>query len=139
VSDEQIAEMNFNESVRVRLTDEGRRILAERHDELRLRVPGVGPHIPKAEDEEGLVSFQLWDLMHVFGPFMFLGNPRLPIEADIRFRLRSRQSPTSKETPCVKNSPSCGSQSEPHSAQSSQPSPFASPAEVSPADRDSTP
>ncbi|MBB3591692.1 hypothetical protein FHX08_002036 [Rhizobium sp. BK529] len=86
MSADLVMEMNFNESVSVRLTDEGRRILAERHDELRRRVPTVGPYVPRVEDEEGRVSFQLWDLMHTFGPSLFLGNPNLPIEADIRFR-----------------------------------------------------
>lgn len=79
-----MVEFNFNESVSVRLTQEGLRILVEKHEELLRRAPQIGPYSPKREDAEGRVSFQFWELMHTFGPYMFLGNPRLPIEGDIR-------------------------------------------------------
>lgn len=81
-----VVEFNFNESISVRLTEEGRRILAEKHEELRKRFPKIGPYTPKREDAEGRVSFQFWDLMRTFGPYMFLGNPRPPIEGDIQFK-----------------------------------------------------
>ena len=33
-------------------------------------------------DEEGYTSFQLWDLMNIFGPYLTLGTD-IPFETDI--------------------------------------------------------
>ena len=59
---------NINNSVRVKLTPLGRRIAAGRWDEIKRRVPRVV--IPDlTEDAEGWSSWQLWELMQIFGQY----------------------------------------------------------------------
>lgn len=66
--------INLNETVRVALTLEGLKILfnSEYH--------GVRN---KESDEDGLYSFQLWDLMNVFGTRMTVGSPAFFKDNDI--------------------------------------------------------
>ena len=66
-------QFNVNDSVRVKLNDRGVKILRERHDELRKRLPSVGNFTLPAVDENGWSKFQLWDLMRIFGPHISLG------------------------------------------------------------------
>jgi len=64
-------EFNINESVKVRLTKLGRKIINE--DEYAI--------IP-SEDEEGWSEWQLWVLMQTFGPHMGNGM-RIPFYTTI--------------------------------------------------------
>lgn len=66
---------NINTHVRVRLTETGREYL---------RTSGRGYTSEQAEDDAGWSRWQLWRLMHVFGPL--LDTPRvghLPFETTI--------------------------------------------------------
>lgn len=57
--------INLNEIVRVDLTDDGLRILFNsEYESVR----------NKDSDEDGLYSFQLWELMNIFGSRMIIGG-----------------------------------------------------------------
>lgn len=62
-------DFNINDDVKFKLTPLGRQILA-RTSKL------------CEEDAEGYVTWQLWDLMHTFGSYLFLGCD-LPLHPDI--------------------------------------------------------
>lgn len=87
------ATVNFNDRVLVRLTEHGRRILEERHEEMRQKLPSYPSYVPRKTNDEGQVSFQIWDLMNTFGPHMHLGSNKLPIEADLTFPSLSAKEP----------------------------------------------
>ena len=78
---------NLNESVRVRLTDHGKRLY--RQDWERKFKPYVAQGLqvtyhPPKEDAEGWSEWQLWHLMQEFGPHLHLGcNP--PFDLTIQF------------------------------------------------------
>ncbi len=62
--------INLNDKVRVKLTAHGD--IALSMDEYAVDKP----------DADGNLEMQLWELMRVFGPFMFHGNPNLPFETN---------------------------------------------------------
>lgn len=65
---------NMNDYVRVKLTAEGKAMLAREAAELRRSHPKVTwSYIPPLEDEEGYSKWQLWKLMSEFGPHIHLG------------------------------------------------------------------
>lgn len=66
-----MTKMNINDMVRVKLTP---------HGEIALSMAEI--HTFEV-DEEGYTKFHLWELMQVFGQFMFHGNPNLPFETTI--------------------------------------------------------
>jgi len=71
---------NINHKVRVRLTDAGRKILADARDNLCRSYPnikGLSRYPLADEDAGGWSQWQLWDLMARFGPHMRLGGPML--------------------------------------------------------------
>jgi len=75
---------NINQSVRVKLTDHGKKLLLD--DYLAL-MGHYGRnvyefHLPK-EDMNGYVKYQLWDLMKTFGPHINIGT-EMPFEAEIQ-------------------------------------------------------
>lgn len=72
---------SINDTVRVKLTDEGRAIHRAYHADL--YHPSTPPYLPPPVDVDGYSAFQLYDLMHIFGPATYMGNPRLPFEMDI--------------------------------------------------------
>ncbi|MEK5417356.1 hypothetical protein [Paenibacillus sp. FSL L8-0708] len=70
--------MNFNQSVKVKLTDFGEQILRNRHEEWNLHYlerggKDNGPYVSKA-DSEGYTSFQIWELIQKFGRICRLLN-----------------------------------------------------------------
>ncbi|MEH7503275.1 hypothetical protein V7152_14900 [Neobacillus drentensis] len=75
--------VNFNEPVKVQLTEAGIYILKQRHEELKRKIgrPNLEPVDIKIDDE-GYSSFQLWSLMNVFGNHMSLGCVP-PFKSDI--------------------------------------------------------
>ena len=81
---------NINEPVKVKLTEEGIRILENRHNNL-LNQYSDKPEVRKIlgefktpeVDENGYSSFQLWELMNIFGSYMYNGNPKVPFEMTI--------------------------------------------------------
>ncbi|WP_178137406.1 hypothetical protein [Tepidibacter thalassicus] len=68
---------NYNQEVKVKLTQLGLKILKERHDRLNEELKsrghkGLNKFTVKI-DENGYSSFQLWDLMNIFGEYMAIG------------------------------------------------------------------
>ena len=81
---------NINDSVLVKLTDKGREIHRNWHEELRRQVPTYkGTYLPPKEDENGYSRFQLWSLMNYFGPFCSLGL-EVPFDTEILFEVREQ-------------------------------------------------
>lgn len=76
--------MNINDFVKVKLTEYGKDILREKHENLRKRLPKMWEYSGPIVDEEGYTKFQMWDLMKTFGPYMQLGNPQIPFETEIK-------------------------------------------------------
>jgi len=78
---------NINDTVKVKLTEAGRNILRDRHDEAYSSVPQF---IEKPEyklpevDSNGYTKFQLHELMNIFGGSLY--NWALPFETTILFR-----------------------------------------------------
>lgn len=72
---------NINFYVRVKLTDEGRRIHRENWDKLFSLKPGFEYRPPK-EDEDGWSKFQLWELMREFGESVGCGM-ECPFDTEI--------------------------------------------------------
>lgn len=71
--------INLNEKVKVKLTKLGKEVYQKQYDDMNEILVGMGarPLEPTdlASDKEGYVEFQLWDLMKIFGEFMYLGAP----------------------------------------------------------------
>ena len=74
-----VLKVNINDSVRVRLTDHGRKLHREHWDRF---VGDAYPYRAPEEDEQGWSGWQLWDLMSVFGEHMCMAGP-LPFETEI--------------------------------------------------------
>lgn len=77
---------NLNDNVLIKLTDRGRQILKERHDQFVKDFPSISDdlkeHRPPKEDIQGYSEWQLWVLMETFGPNISIGfNP--PFETTI--------------------------------------------------------
>lgn len=68
-------QMNLNDSVRVQLTEEGKRIFYEH-----CHRDGMPPKMALEIFQKHIKSqeFQLWELMNIFGKYMYNGNPNLP-------------------------------------------------------------
>lgn len=77
---------NFNEYIRVRLTDEGREQYRRSVEALRSMMPpsvaAAFPFTPRKEDVDGWSDWQGWELMKTFGPWMIMGAP-LPFEMTV--------------------------------------------------------
>jgi hypothetical protein len=67
---------NINEDVRVRLTDYGRTVHRQNHDNLFAQLPARAriAYKPLIEDDYGWSRWQLWVLMSEFGPHMSIGS-----------------------------------------------------------------
>jgi hypothetical protein len=74
--------MNINDNVRFRLTDDGRRVIREFHWR---QAAQLGISAEQATDwfrwcpadAEGYHTEQLWVLMQMLGPSLFMGGPTL--------------------------------------------------------------
>lgn len=80
--------INFNEYVKVKLTQYGVDILRLRHESLdrQLKKNGYGELGPfKLEmDDEGYTKFQIWRLINIFGDYVHEGMEQ-PFESDMIF------------------------------------------------------
>lgn len=77
---------NFNDTIKVKLTEVGVSILKQQHDELNGYIQerggkGLGPYEVKV-DEEGYSSFQFWSLIETFGEHVGVTKEQ-PFQADI--------------------------------------------------------
>lgn len=71
-------EFNINDCVKVKLTNVGKEILARHWGKEEL------PEWYKnCTDKYGWISFQLHDLMHIFGQYTYIGNMYLPFKTTI--------------------------------------------------------
>jgi hypothetical protein len=70
---------NINNNVRFKLTKHGRQYLAKlnRSDKVLYKYP-----LKFKTDKDGYCRDQLWHLMHIFGPALFLGSNE-PIKMEI--------------------------------------------------------
>jgi len=74
---------NINQTVRVKLTEHGRRIHRQfRELNARLPLKGTFKYTPPKEDEEGWSRWQLWELMERFGEHCGMCKT-LPFETEI--------------------------------------------------------
>lgn len=66
---------NMNDIVRVKLTDHGRRLHREYHDNLFANYLSARPikYKPIKEDNNGWSEWQLWNLMSIFGKHIYMG------------------------------------------------------------------
>ena len=64
---------NINNRVKVKLTEDGQRIVKERYSKF-------GSEVTIKTDEEGYTSFQTHEFMKIFGKHMLLGR-KLPFDA----------------------------------------------------------
>ncbi len=81
---------NFNEYVRVQLTDHGKALHRKRWDDLftaKQREKFKLTYSPPTEDADGWSSFQLWELMQIFGPHISLGYT-MPFASTIQIPLK---------------------------------------------------
>lgn len=68
--------LNWNDFIKVKLTDLGREIYFHQYDELIKRGFKTIPEYPK-EDEEGYCDFQLWHFMQLYGPHIGMAFPNV--------------------------------------------------------------
>jgi len=65
--------ININNTVKVRLNDLGRKIINEHNDKIKLRYPIFKGSLIETDDK-GWSTWQLWELMAIFGPYISLGK-----------------------------------------------------------------
>jgi hypothetical protein len=81
--------VNFNETVRVKLTETGRHILKKRHNDLIRDIIEGGGNADSIKDydlrldEDGYYVTQLWILTKTFGPHMGMLKFEGPFEMDV--------------------------------------------------------
>lgn len=75
---------NINESVKVKLTERGKELLKEDHENFwsSTSFPKITKpvYIPPKVDKDGFSEFQFWHFMHTFGPYLYLGSVGVPFE-----------------------------------------------------------
>ena len=73
-----ITEININDCVKVRLTQDGlarhRKYFCDLAASAKIPMENIMPVLKP--DIDGQVEFQLWELMQIFGAEMYNGNPR---------------------------------------------------------------
>lgn len=83
-------EFNINDCVKIKLTETGIAILKNRHDSI-LKAYADNPEVLKTlgefknpeVDENGYTEMQMWEVMNLFGNYMYNGNPDMPFETTI--------------------------------------------------------
>lgn len=72
---DQATRLNLNDLVQVKLSEHGRSIHAKNWQDLRTGHESVIRDVPQPEpDADGVSTWHLWELMHVFGPHVFHGS-----------------------------------------------------------------
>ena len=72
---------NFNWRVKVKLTEEGMTILKNDHEIIRSAIPSLGEFKEPETDENGFTTFQMHNLMLIFGSSMTISK-ELPFAMD---------------------------------------------------------
>lgn len=71
---QRLMELNLNTTVKLKLTDVAIAELKRKHDEMISDHPGLSLEFSlPAEDENGMVSMQLWSVMSSFGALCYCG------------------------------------------------------------------
>lgn len=73
---------NVNDCVKVKLTERGRSILASKRVNMQFLTNLKLPFFDYKEDENGWSEWQLWDLMSIFGQYLYNGCD-IPFEMNI--------------------------------------------------------
>lgn len=73
---------NINNQVKVRLTNFGKEIIRDTNDKMS-RLLGEKVALYKV-DEEGYTTFQMYQLMNIFGQYMNVGIVEVPFQLDIK-------------------------------------------------------
>ncbi len=76
--------LNLNQKVKVKLTQIGKNHLIERHKKIYGRHANSFPCRTIKEDKYGYSTWQLWELMGVFGELMQYPTCNLPFETEIK-------------------------------------------------------
>lgn len=80
-------EFNINETVKIKLTSFGHKILKEYYEALHKEFPDIDRkeyiYKPLKKDENGYIDMQLWMVMNKFRPHMKLGMSEQPIDTTI--------------------------------------------------------
>lgn len=80
--------LNINKAVKVKLTNLGKDLYYHQYDKFNIHSgkPSIQPSYPKV-DENGYTSFQLWELMQLYGQSLTMGGTvesnTLPFETEI--------------------------------------------------------
>jgi len=80
----QMITFNINDMVKVKLTEYGKKVLFEDYRKHYNMEP-----IYK-ENKDGTSEWQLWNLMHLFGPYMYNGGKNVIEENNISFCIREK-------------------------------------------------
>ena len=76
--------ININDSVKIKITSLGRKIIEAEAQEVRKMAPDYdSSYIYNSQDDDGYVLMQLWRVMQLFGGKMGLHQRPLPIETTI--------------------------------------------------------
>lgn len=73
---------NFNDTVRVRLTDFGRSCIIKNHNDL-FGARASEFHPAHLRTEDGWSEFHLWELVQQFGPHVHMGMRYMPFENNV--------------------------------------------------------
>ena len=77
-------EINLNDTVRVKITDVGRKMIDDETREVKKFMPSYdSSYIYYSQDDDGYVSMQLWRVMELFGGGIGMHQYPLPIETTI--------------------------------------------------------
>ena len=76
-------QININDKVRVKLTPHGRELVRAQWERTFSFLPQPPPYRAPTEDFAGWSTWQLWELMSIFGPYIYHGG-QLPFETTIR-------------------------------------------------------
>jgi hypothetical protein len=68
---------NINDDVKVKLTPKGRAVVDAYYSNPPYYMTVLYPWRAQDADAEGYLTVQLWDLMHVLGPSIYMGSEPL--------------------------------------------------------------
>ena len=74
--------INFNDTIKVKLTDRGKDIYYHQFDDLIERGTKLTPKMPKV-NADGYTEFQLWDFIQLYGQHIGMTKPNVIEPIDI--------------------------------------------------------
>lgn len=78
-------EYNLNRTVKVKLTHYGKKILYNEYLELvkLTHETNILPFNEFTKDKHDVMEYPLWELMNIFGKYLYMGNEYIPFENNI--------------------------------------------------------